>query len=506
MDIRPDHANVMIGAQWNEVDPEDVETGTVILIKPGERVPLDGTVLDGVSALDTSSITGEPIPRAVSAGSAVYGGCINLNGVLTVRTDREYGQSAAARILDLVENAGARKASMESFITRFARYYTPAVVGLAVILAVIPPLVFPDAALIDWIRRALTFLVISCPCALVISVPLTFFGGLGGASANGVLVKGGNFFEALANAEIVVLDKTGTLTQGVFEVTEIEPIGLSVDELLELAALAESRSSHPIALSLLKAYGKTPDPERVCKVFETPGFGVEAEVDGDIVLAGSRRLIMEKTGAIIKEDSPGSVVHMSKNGEYLGHISISDKIKDTAAAAIAGLKGIGVKKTAMLTGDSAVIGKIIADQLGVDKVFSELLPSGKVDELEQLLLEKSPKGRLVFVGDGINDAPVLARADVGVAMGALGSEAAVEAADVVIMDDDPARLITAIKIAKRTVRIASQNVIFALTVKFLILILGAFGFAGMQAAVFADVGVAVIAILNAMRALTLSKG
>ena len=501
MDIRPDHANVMVDGQWTEVDPEEVQVGAEILIKPGERVPLDGTVVEGRSALDASSLTGESAPLTVSAGCEIYGGCVNLSGALTVRVDKVYGQSTAARILDLVENAGAKKASLESFITRFARYYTPAVVICAVCLAILPPLILPRAAFSDWVYRALTFLVISCPCALVISIPLSFFGGLGGASRRGVLVKGGNYLEALARAEIFVFDKTGTLTKGSFAVTEVAPSSLPAERLLELAALAEQYSTHPIARSLLNAYGKTPDPARIGRVRETPGFGVEAVVDGCVIFAGSRAFVGEKAEIAPERDARGTVIHVAMEKDYLGYIVVADEIKDNAAAAVAGLKAAGVKKTVMLTGDKADIGGEIAARLGIDEVYTELLPSGKVDKVEELMGEKAAKGRLVFVGDGVNDAPVLARSDVGVAMGALGSEAAIEAADVVIMDDDPARLITAVRVARKTLSIARQNTAFALGVKGLILILGAFGFAGMWAAVFADVGVAVIAVVNAMRAL-----
>ncbi|MCL1805105.1 MAG: cadmium-translocating P-type ATPase [Clostridiales bacterium] len=501
MDIRPDHANIMVDGLWIEADPEEVPVGAEILVKPGERVPLDGTVSGGQSSLDVSSLTGEPKPRAVSAGSLVYSGCVNLDGAITVRVDKAYGQSTAARILDLVENAGAKKASMESFITRFARYYTPAVVACAACLAVLPPLLLPGAVFGDWVYRALTFLVISCPCALVISIPLSFFGGLGGASGRGVLVKGGNYLEALARAEIVVFDKTGTLTKGSFDVSEIAPIGLSEPELLELAALAECYSAHPIARSLREAHGKAPDTARVGEVRERAGFGVEAAIDGEAVYVGSKAFIEEKSGVAPGADMPDAAVHLARGNRYLGYIVVADQIKESAGAAIAGLKALGIKKTVMLTGDSGEAGGRVAARLGVDEVYAGLLPADKVDKVEGLMKEKSAKGKLVFVGDGVNDAPALARSDVGVAMGALGSEAAVEAADVVIMDDDPLRLVAAVKGAAGTVAIARQNTAFALGVKGLILLLGALGFAGMWAAVFADVGVAVLAVANAMRAL-----
>ena len=524
MHIRPDHANIMVDGQWTEADPESVAVGAMILIKPGERVPLDGSVAEGFSLLDTSAITGESVPREASAGSEVYSGCINLEGTLTVRVEKEYGQSTVARILDLVENAGNRKAEMESFITRFAAYYTPAVVAFAACLAILPPLLIPDAAFGQWLYRALIFLVISCPCALVISIPLSFFGGLGGSSRKGILVKGGNYLEALAGAEIVVFDKTGTLTKGNFEVEDIVPAGrhdvqteaqealagqLSTrrepaaerERLLELAALAESHSTHPISQSLRRAYGKALDLTRIGQVVESPGYGVEAEVDGRVLFVGNRKLMTERAGLSLPEDPPGTVIHVAASDAYIGYILIADQLKESAAEAIAGLKSIGVKKTVMLTGDVEGIGQKIAGQLSLDQVFAELLPADKVDQVEQLMKQKSPRGMLVYVGDGVNDAPVLARADVGVAMGALGSDAAIEAADVVIMDDDPARLTLAVQIARKTVRIARQNTVFSLVVKGLILLLGALGFAGMWAAIFADVGVMVIAIMNAVRAL-----
>ncbi|MCL2120905.1 MAG: heavy metal translocating P-type ATPase [Clostridiales bacterium] len=524
MQIRPDHANIMVDGQWTEIDPESVVIGALILIKPGERVPLDGRVVEGFSILDTSAITGESVPREAMAGNEVYSGCINLEGTLTVRVEKAYEQSTVARILDLVENAGSRKAEMESFITRFAGYYTPVVVAFAACLAILPPLLIPNASFGDWFYRALIFLVISCPCALVISIPLSFFSGLGSSSRKGILIKGGNYLEALAGAEIVVFDKTGTLTKGNFEVEDIvtdgghgAPAGaqeehtrkLSIyrepavwrERLLELAALAESYSTHPISQSLRRAYGKTPDLTRIGKVTEAPGYGIEAEVDGRILFVGNRRLMTEKAGLTLPADPPGTVIHIAAQDAYIGHILIADQLKESAAAAVAGLKSIGVKKTVMLTGDVEGIGKKIAWQLGLDQVFAELTPVDKVDKVELLMKEKSPQGKLVYVGDGVNDAPVLAMADVGVAMGALGSDAAIEAADVVIMDDDPAKLTLAVQIARKTVRIAKQNTVFSLGVKGLILLLGALGFAGMWAAIFADVGVMVIAIMNAVRAL-----
>ncbi len=515
MDIRPDHANIMREDQWIEVDPEEVQVGEIILIKPGERVPLDGIITEGNSTLDTSALTGESVPREVLPGNEIFSGCINLNGRLMMRVSKEFEQSTVARILDLVENASSKKANMESFITRFARYYTPAVVIVAACLAVLPPLVLPGAQFSDWIYRALTFLVISCPCALVISIPLSFFGGLGGSSRQGVLVKGGNYLEALAAAEIVVFDKTGTLTKGTFEVAEIVPAAgtgdlpenevMPAEQLLELAALGESYSTHRISQSLRRAYGKEPDFTRLGQVQEMLGYGIEAEIDGAAVYIGNEKIMREKAGVQLPESPAGTLVHVAKQGIYAGYILIEDQIKEDAAAAIASLKACGIKKTVMLTGDNDAIGKKVAAQLGISQVFTQLLPADKVDKLELLLAEKSPKGKLVFVGDGINDAPVLARADVGVAMGALGSDAAIEAADVVIMNDEPSKLATAIAVARKTIGIAKQNTVFALGVKGLVLILGAMGMASMWAAVFADVGVSVLAILNAIRALNIAK-
>ncbi len=501
MDIRPDHANVFREGQWTEVDPEEVAVGDKILIKPGERVPLDGKVLEGSSSIDTSALTGESVPRDVGADQEVISGCININGTLTVEVTKEYGQSTVARILDLVENSSSKKANIENFITRFARYYTPVVVVLAALLMVVPPLLIPGALFSDWIYRGLTFLVISCPCALVISVPLSFFGGMGGASKEGILVKGGNYLEALAASEIVVFDKTGTLTKGSFEVTEIVPAGgVDKDELLEMAALTESYSDHPISQSLKRAWGKEAQPQRVDDVRELPGLGVSARVDGHEVACGNKRL-MEQLGLKELEASAGTVVYVAIDGSFAGHILISDEIKEDAAEAIRKLKAAGVKKTVMLTGDNDAIGRKVAADLGLDQVYTQLLPADKVEKMESLLQEKSAKGKLAYVGDGINDAPVLARADVGIAMGGLGSDAAIEAADVVIMTDEPSKLAAAIRIARKTALIARENVVFALSVKILVLILGAMGIANMWAAVFADVGVAVIAILNAIRSL-----
>ncbi|MCI5703884.1 MAG: cadmium-translocating P-type ATPase [Pseudoflavonifractor sp.] len=500
MDIRPDYANLEENGSTRRVDPEDVTVGETIVIRPGERVPLDGVVLEGVSTLNTAALTGESLPRDIQPGDDVISGCVNLTGVLRVRTTKEFGDSTVAKILDLVENAGSRKARSEQFITRFARWYTPVVVGSAVLLAVLPPLI-TGGDWAKWLEQALIFLVISCPCALVISVPLTFFGGIGGASRQGVLVKGSNYLEALARTETVVFDKTGTLTRGVFNVTAIHPDECSEARLLELAALAESYSTHPIARSLREAYGLDIEEGRVTGVEELAGRGVKAEVDGRPVYVGNDRL-MEEVGASWHPcHHVGTTVHVAFRGEYLGHIVISDEIKPDAREAIAALKRAGIRRTVMLTGDAQTVGEAVGRELGLDEVHAQLLPADKVDRVERLLAEKSPKGTLAFVGDGINDAPVLSRSDVGIAMGALGSDAAIEAADVVLMDDKPSKIAAAISIARRTLSIARQNIIFALGVKAVFLIMGLFGVANLWEAVFADVGVSVLAILNAARAL-----
>mgnify|MGYP003362080398 CR=1 FL=1 len=501
MDIRPDHAN-LVGPDGTarQVDPDEVQVGDVILVKPGERVPLDGTVLEGNSMLDTAALTGESVPRRTAEGDTVISGCINGSGLLRVRVEKPYGESTVAKILDLVENAGEKKAKAENFITKFARWYTPAVVIAALALAVLPPMVL-GGGWADWVRRALIFLVISCPCALVISVPLSFFGGIGGASKRGILVKGGAYMEVLANARTVVFDKTGTLTKGVFSVTAVHPHEIDKTHLVELAALAESYSTHPIAVSLRAAYGKTPDAARVAGYEELSGRGVRARVDGRTVCVGNGRL-MDEAGAQWHEcHLTGTVAHVAVDGSYAGHIVISDEVKPDAAAAIAALKEAGVKKTVMLTGDAREVGEAVAKQLGIDEAYTQLLPADKVEHMERLLA-RQPKGEaLAFVGDGVNDAPVLARADVGIAMGGIGSDAAIEAADVVLMDDKPSKLAEAVRISRRTLRIVHQNIAFALVVKALVLALGALGMATMWEAVFADVGVMVLAILNAMRAL-----
>ncbi len=499
MDLRPDYANLETDGEVAQVDPEDVPVGGVIVVKPGEKIPLDGTVIEGSSTLNTAALTGESMPRSVGAGESVPSGCVNLSGVLRIRVEKEFGESTVAKILDLVENASSKKARAENFITRFARYYTPAVVIGAVLLAVIPPLFMGGWG--QWVQRALTFLVVSCPCALVISVPLSFFGGIGGASRQGILIKGGNYMEALAAADTVVFDKTGTLTQGVFKVTEIRPAGMEEKELLELAALAESWSDHPISRSLKEAWGGEADRSRVGEAEELSGRGVRVQVDGRSVCAGNRRL-MDEIGARCPENTAaGTVVHVAVDGAYAGHIIIADQLKADSKDAIKELRERGIK-TVMLTGDSKAAGEAAARELGIDQVHTELMPAGKVGMVERLLGERTGRGRLAFVGDGINDAPVLSRADVGIAMGALGSDAAIEAADVVLMDDKPSKLSLAIRISRRTIAIVKENIWFALGVKGLVLLLTALGVTGMWLAVFADVGVMVLAVLNATRALS----
>ena len=502
MDIRPEYANIKQDGEWVQVDPEEVEIGDTILVKVGEKVPLDGIVVEGTSMMDTIALTGESAPREMSRGASVLSGSVNLNSPLVIEVTKVYSDSTVAKILDLVENASSKKAEAENFITKFARYYTPIVVCIAALLAVIPPLLVAGAQWNDWIYRALIFLVISCPCALVISVPLSFFAGLGATSKCGVLVKGSNYLEALANLEIAVFDKTGTLTEGVFKVTEIHPANnVSRETLLENAAYAESFSNHPISKSLLEAYSRALDWNRIGDSEEIAGHGVRAVIDGRTVLAGNAKLMRRERIAYDQSELIGTAVHVAIDGQYAGYILISDQIKADAKEAISDLRACGVKQTVMLTGDNKAVGEHVAKELGLDQVYTELLPDGKVHEVEQLLAGKSPKGTLAFTGDGINDAPVLARADVGIAMGGLGSDAAIEAADVVIMNDEPSKIATAIKISKRTLRIVKQNIIFAIGVKLAVLLLGALGMATMWEAVFADVGVAVIAILNAIRVL-----
>ena len=504
MDIRPDYANIEVDGQLRQVDPEDVAVGDTIVIKAGERIPLDGVVLEGTSNVDTAALTGESLPREAQPGDDVISGCVNLSGLLRVRVTKAFEESTVAKILDLVENSSSKKAKAENFITKFARYYTPAVVLAAVALALLPPL-FTSIQWVDSIQRALNFLVVSCPCALVISVPLSFFGGIGGASKNGILVKGGNYLEVLAKTELVVFDKTGTLTRGVFNVTAIHPDHCGEAQLLELAALAESYSDHPISRSLKEAYGKELDASRVSNVEELSGRGVRATVDGRQICAGNDKL-MEDIGVSWHPcHRVGTTVHVASDGVYLGHLVISDEVKPDAKEAITALKACGVRRTVMLTGDAKAVGESVAQELGLDEVHTQLLPADKVTRVEALLGEVSPKGALAFVGDGINDAPVLSRADIGIAMGGLGSDAAIEAADIVLMDDKPSKLADAIRIARRTLAIVRQNIVFALAVKFLVLALSAAGVANMWEAVFADVGVSVIAILNAMRALKTVK-
>ena len=500
MDIRPDYANIERDGQLVQVDPEEVAVGDVIVIKAGERVPLDGVILEGASALDTAALTGESLPRDVSAGDEVISGCVNLTGLLHVEVRKPFGESTVTRILDLVENSSEKKAKAEHFITKFARYYTPVVVFAALALAVIPSLL--DGQWGTWVPRALNFLVVSCPCALVISIPLSFFGGLGGASKQGILVKGSNYLEALAQAKIVVFDKTGTLTQGKFSVTAVHPDGLAEEKLLELAALAEQSSTHPISRSIVAAWGGAPSQERVSQVEEVAGHGVRAEVDGCQVLAGNRKLMEREQIAITSDhDHPGTIIHVAVDGKYAGHLVIADQPKPTSAQALKELKAAGARQTVMLTGDAQGAAQAVARELGLDQFYAQLLPADKVERVEELLRDKNPKEKLVFVGDGINDAPVLSRADIGVAMGALGSDAAIEAADIVLMDDDLLKLPVAVRIASRTLSIVRQNVVFALGVKLLVLVLSAVGRANMWAAVFADVGVSVLAILNASRML-----
>lgn len=505
MDIRPDYANVKKGDELVKVDPDEVQIGDIIVIKAGEKIPLDGKVIEGSSMIDTSALTGESVPREVEVGSDILSGCININGVITAEVTKEFGESTVSKILDLVENASSKKSNSEQFITKFARYYTPVVVIIAVFLAIIPPLVIDGATFSDWIYRALAFLVVSCPCALVISIPLSFFGGIGGASKKGVLVKGSNYLEALAETEIVVFDKTGTLTKGVFNVQEIHPEGVSKEELLELTAHAESYSNHPISLSLKRAYSKEIDNGRISDVEEISGHGVIATVDGKKVMVGNIKLMKMMDIPYFKGELIGTIVHVAVNNKYIGYIIIADEVKEDSAQAIKELKAANIKQIVMLTGDNKSIGSKVAKELGLDKVYAELLPADKVEKLEELFSQKSKKGKLAFVGDGINDAPVLARADIGIAMGGLGSDAAIEAADVVIMTDEPSKIATTMKISKKTLKIAHQNIVFAIGIKIIVLILSAFGITTMWAAIFADVGVTIIAVLNAFRALNVKN-
>lgn len=510
MDIRPDYANIEKDGKLEQVDPDDVQIGTVIVVQPGEKVPIDGKVVEGSSSLNTSALTGESVPREVHVGDEIISGCVNLTGLIKIETSKEFGESTVSKILDLVENSSMKKSRSENFITRFAKYYTPAVCIAALALAVLPPLVNivmgNPAAWSKWIIRALTTLVISCPCALVISIPLSFFGGIGGASAKGILVKGSNYLEALSYTKYVVCDKTGTLTKGVFQVTEIHPEGgMSEADLLEKAALVESYSNHPISKSLKEAYGKEIDNNRVTDAKEISGHGVSAVVDGHEVAAGNVKLMKQMNIQAAVPTSVGTEIHVAVDGKYAGYILISDVVKPNAKEAISGLKAAGVEKVVMLTGDAKKVADAVGSELGVDEVRSELLPGDKVDEVEKLIAAKGEKEKLAFVGDGINDAPVLSRADIGIAMGALGSDAAIEAADIVLMDDDPAKIATAMKISKKTLRIVHQNIVFALVIKFACLALGAVGFVNMWWAIFADVGVMILAVLNATRALSFKE-
>ena len=501
MDIRPDYANIIRDGKEKKVDPSEVNIGDTIIIKPGEKVPLDGVAIDGKTTLDTKALTGESVPRGVEVGDQVLSGCINLNGVIKVKVTKEYGESTVSKILDLVENASSKKAKSENFITKFAAYYTPIVVIIAIILAIVPPLIIEGANFQDWLYRALSFLVVSCPCALVISIPLSFFGGIGGASKMGVLVKGSNYLEALSNAEIMVFDKTGTLTEGVFEVQNVESIGISKEELLKIAAYAEYYSNHLISKSIKKAYNKEIDEKEIIDSKEISGKGIEAKIGNQDVLAGNEKLMNEKGIEYTKCTHVGSVVYVAIDGKYVGHIVIADKIKEDAKRTIDELKKNNIKQTVMLTGDRKNIGEAVAKEIGIDKVYAELLPDGKVEKVEELLKDKSEKGKLAFVGDGINDAPVLAMADIGIAMGGIGADSAIEAADIVIMTDQPSKIISAIKLSKKTMRIVRENIIFAIAIKILVLVLTAVGLSSMWQAVFADVGVSIIAILNALRAL-----
>lgn len=510
MDIRPDYANIEKDGKLEQVDPDDVQIGTVIVVQPGEKVPIDGKVVEGSSSLNTSALTGESVPREVHVGDEIISGCVNLNGLIKIETTKEFGESTVSKILDLVENSSMKKSRSENFITRFAKYYTPAVCIAALALAVLPPLVNMimgnPAAWSKWIIRALTTLVISCPCALVISIPLSFFGGIGGASAKGILVKGSNYLEALSYTKYVVCDKTGTLTKGVFQVTEIHPVsGMTEADLLEKAAFVESYSNHPISKSLKEAYGREIDNNRVTDAREISGHGVSAVVDGHEVAAGNVKLMKKMNIEAAVPASVGTEIHVAVDGKYAGYILISDVVKPNAKEAISGLKAAGVEKVVMLTGDARKVADAVGRELGVDEVRSELLPGDKVDEVEKLIAAKGEKEKLAFVGDGINDAPVLSRADIGIAMGALGSDAAIEAADIVLMDDDPAKIATAMRISKKTLRIVHQNIVFALVIKFACLALGAVGFVNMWWAIFADVGVMILAVLNATRALSFKE-
>ena len=501
MDIRPDYANVYREGNIETVNPEEVKIGETIVIKPGEKIPLDGKIIEGKTTLDTKALTGESLPREVSEGDEVLSGCINLNGMIKIEVTKEFGESTVSKILDLVENASSKKSKSENFITKFAKYYTPTVVIIALILAIVPPLVIQGATFSDWIYRALSFLVVSCPCALVISIPLSFFGGIGGASKRGILIKGSNYLEALSNTEIAVFDKTGTLTKGVFEVQEVKPVDISNEELLKIAAYAENYSNHPISKSIKQAYHKPIDEKEIINSEELSGLGIVAKIGEKNVLVGNEKLMQEKQIEFEKCNKIGTILYIAIDGKYAGYILIADKIKDDTKQTIEELKKNDIKQTIMLTGDKKEVGESVAKEVGIDKVYTELLPTDKVQKVEELLKTKSPKGKLAFVGDGINDAPVLTLADIGIAMGGLGADSAIEAADIVIMTDEPSKIINAIKLSKKTMRIVKENIVFAIFIKILVLVLTAFGLSTMWEAVFADVGVSIIAIINALRVL-----
>ncbi len=505
MDIRPDFANLVKEDSIEKVDPDEVSIGNIILIRPGEKIPLDGVVVEGNSMIDTKALTGESVPREVNVGDDILSGCINVNGLLKVEVTKEFEESTVSKILELVENASSKKSKSENFITKFAKYYTPIVVIIAVVLAVIPPIIIPGASFSDWLYRALSFLVVSCPCALVISIPLSFFGGIGGASKIGILIKGSNYLEALAKSEIIVFDKTGTLTEGVFEVQKIEAVGITEEKLIRYAALAESFSNHPIAQSVKKAYGKEIDSKLVTSTNELTGLGIESIIEDKDVIIGNEKLMISKNIDYNKCKDIGTVLYVAIDQKYCGYILISDKIKEDSKAAIKQLKNSNVSQTVMLTGDKKDVGEFVANEIGLDKVYTDLLPDGKVEKVEELMKQKSEKGKLVFVGDGINDAPVLALSDIGIAMGGLGSDAAIEAADVVIMTDEPSKISKAISLSKKTLRIVKENIFFAIFVKIAVLVLCAFGISTMWEAVFADVGVSIIAILNALRVLRVKE-
>lgn len=501
MDIRPEYANVERNKEIQKVNPENVKVGEIIVVKPGEKIPLDGYIIEGKSSLDTKALTGEAMPKDVIEGEDVISGCININGVLKIKVTKEFENSSVSKILDLVENASNKKSKSENFITKFARYYTPIVVIIAVILAIVPTLIIKDQTFSEWIYRALSFLVVSCPCALVISIPLSFFGGIGGASKMGILIKGSNYLEAIADTEIIVFDKTGTLTEGVFEVIKVNAVNKDKEELLKYAAYAENYSNHPIAISIKKAYNKKIEEKVIEKTQELPGLGIDSRVEGKEILIGNEKLMEENNIKYTKCQEIGTIIYVAIDKKYVGYIVISDKIKKDSKVAISNLKKANIRQTVMLTGDKKDVGKSVAKELGIDKVYAELLPDGKVEKVESLLKEKSEKGKLAFVGDGINDAPVLALADIGIAMGALGSDAAIEAADVVLMTDEPSKIVNLIKLSKKTMKIVKQNIIFAISVKVIVLILSAIGLSTMWQAVFADVGVSIIAIINALRVL-----